>query len=164
MSEGVFMKRSLGLFSGLLALGLLVAMADPRGRARGAAHDGDEKEIRALLQQLGEAWNRHDVKAFMERVAADADAVNRFGQWFHGRPELEKHLTELHAAPFRDMLVDRSSKVEQVRFLTPEVAVAHERAEEKAGRSIRTYVLQRRDGRWWIQSADIIQEGRLPAH
>jgi uncharacterized protein (TIGR02246 family) len=157
------MKWFLGIFSGLLALGLFSA-ADTQGRVRGAANDGDEAEIRALLQQLGEAWNKHDVKAFMARMAEDADAVNRFGQWYRGRTQLEKHLRELHAAPFRDMLVDRSSQIEQVRFLTPEVALAHERVQEKAGRSIRTYVLQRRNGRWWIQSADVIQEGNLPAH
>ena len=157
------MKWFLEIFSALLALGLFSA-ADPQGRARGAAPAGDEAEIRALLRQLGEAWNKHDVKAFMAPVAEDADAVNRFGQWYRGRTQLEKHLRELHAAPFRDMLVDRSSTIEQVRFLTPEVALAHERVQEKAGRSIRTYVLQKREGRWWIQSADVIQEGNLPAH
>src|SRR5262245_30496693 len=157
------MKWLLGLFGGLLALGMFCS-ADPRGRARGAAHDGDEAEIRALIQQLGGAWNKHDVKAFLARMADDADAVNRFGQWYRGRTQLEKHLKELHAAPFRDMLVDRSSQVEQVRFLTPEVALAHERVQEKTGRSIRTYVVQKKDGRWWIQSADVIQIGNLPAH
>jgi hypothetical protein len=62
------------------------------------------------------------------------------------------------------MLVDRSSQVEQVRFLTPEVALAHELVQEKTGRSIRTYVVQKKDGRWWIQSADVIQIGNPPAH
>jgi uncharacterized protein (TIGR02246 family) len=157
------MKWLLGLCGGLLALGLF-SSTDPRGRARGAAPEGDEAEIRALIQQLGEAWNKHDVKTFLGRMAEDADAVNRFGQWYRGRTELEKHLKELHAAPFRDMLVDRSSQVEQVRFLTPEVALAHERVQEKTGQSIRTYVVQKKDGRWWVQSADVIQEGNTPAH
>jgi uncharacterized protein (TIGR02246 family) len=157
------MKWFLGVFSGLLVLGSLVA-AGPRGWAQAAGHAGDEAEIRALLQQLGEAWNKHDVKAFMTPMAEDVDAVNRFGQWYRGRTALEKHLKELHGAPFRDMLVDRSSRIEQVRLLTPEVALAHERVQEKAGRSIRTYVLQKREGRWWVQSADVIQEGNLPAH
>ena len=85
------MKWLLGLCGGLLALGLFCS-ADPRGRARGAASDGDEAEIRALIQQLGEAWNKHDVKAFLARMADDADAVNRFGQWYRGRTQLEKHL------------------------------------------------------------------------
>jgi uncharacterized protein (TIGR02246 family) len=157
------MKWFLGMFSGLLILGSLVA-AGPRGRARAAVNEGDEAEIRAVLQQLGEAWNKHDVKAFMARMAEDVDAVNRFGQWYRGRTPLEKHLRELHSAPFRDMLVDRSSRIEQVRLLTPEVALAHERVQEKAGRSIRTYVLQKKEGHWWVQSADVSQEGNLPAH
>jgi uncharacterized protein (TIGR02246 family) len=158
------MRRFMGMLGGLLVVGSLLAVADRQGGARGAADGEDEKAIRAVIQDLGEAWNKHDVKSFMARAAEDVDAVNRFGQWFHGRTQLEKHLTELHAAPFRDMLVDRSSKVEQVRFLTPDVAVAHERVQEKAGKSVRTYVLQKRDGRWWVQTADVIQEGGPPAH
>jgi uncharacterized protein (TIGR02246 family) len=158
------MRSSLGILALSVPLGLLFATDVSLKGAQAAADDRDEREIRALLQELGEAWNKHDVKAFMSRVAEEADVVNRFGQWFHGRAGIEKHLTELHASPFRDQLVDRSSQVEQVRFLTPELAVAHERTQEKAGHSVRTYVLQKRDGRWQVQSADIIQQGGPSPH
>jgi uncharacterized protein (TIGR02246 family) len=142
--------------STVLAVGLLLAADDPGAEAP-AAREGDEKAIRALLAQLGEAWNQHDVKTFVAGVSEDADVVNRFGQWMKSRAEIEKHLTELHASPIRDFLVDRSTQVEQVRFLTADVVLVHERAKEQAGQSVRTYVLQKRDGRWWVQSAGITQ-------
>jgi uncharacterized protein (TIGR02246 family) len=150
--------------STVFMLGLLIAADDPRPGDRSAAREADETAIQALLRQMGEEWNAHNMKDFATHLAEDADTVNRLGQWMKGRVEIEKHLVGLHASPFRDHLVGRSSKVEQIRFLTPEVAVAHERTNEETGRSVRTYVLQKRDGRWWVQSADVIQEGQPPAH
>ena len=141
------------------AIGLFVAVDDPVAAGRGE----DEEAIRALIEQLGKAWNAHDIKGFSAHLAEDVDVVNRFGRWMSGRAEVEAHLIGLHASPYRDHLVDRSSKVERVRFLTPDVAVAHERAKEEAGQSVRTYVLQKRDGRWWVQSADIAEQKAPPA-
>jgi uncharacterized protein (TIGR02246 family) len=140
----------------VLAVGLLLGADEPRPGTP-AAREGDEKVIRELIGRLAEEWNNHDMKAFSARLAEDADVINRFGHWMKGRAEIEKHLIGLHASPYRDKLVDRSSKVEQVRFLTPDVAIAHERANESTGQSVRSYVLQKRDGRWWIQSADITE-------
>jgi uncharacterized protein (TIGR02246 family) len=157
--------RSLAIvLSTVVLVGLLIAADDPRPGSRSAAREGDEKVIRALLGQMGEEWNAHDIKSFASHFAEDADVVNRRGRWMKGRAEIEKHLVALHASPSRDRLVGRSSKVEQIRFITPDVAVAHERTKEETGRSIRTYVLQRRGGQWWVQSADIIQEGESPPH
>jgi uncharacterized protein (TIGR02246 family) len=146
------------LVASALAVGLLIAADDPKS----VGQTGDEKAIRELLAKSEKDWNAHDVKGFMASVAEDADAVNRFGQFFKGRTALEKHLVELHKAPFRDHLVSRSSTVEQVRFLTPEVALAVERTKEETGQSVRTYVLQKRDGKWWVQSATIVQESAPP--
>jgi uncharacterized protein (TIGR02246 family) len=143
----------------MLAAGLSIAADNPK--PEGA--DGDEKAIRELLTQGEKAWNAHDMKAFMAHVAEDGDAVNRFGVWLKGRAAIEKHLVELHKAPFRDHLVSRSSKTEQVRFLSPEVAIAIERTKEETGQSVRTYVLQKRNGQWWIQSATVVQESSPPA-
>ena len=156
------MRSLASVLAAVLTIGFFVAAGDPKSRPRDATRDGDEKAIRALLGDLEQKWNKHEMKAFSERMAEDADVVNRFGQWMRGRPAIEKHLVELHAAPFRAMLESRTSKVEKVRFLTPDVAVAHELTEERTGQSVRTYVLQKRDGQWWIQSATIIQKGQTP--
>jgi uncharacterized protein (TIGR02246 family) len=104
---------------------------------------------------MAEDWNKHDMKSFTAQFADDGDTVNRFGQRFRGRAKLEGHLIGLHASPIRDHLVGRTSRVEDVRFLTPDVAVAHEVAKEEAGESIRTYVLSKKDGRWKVESATV---------
>jgi uncharacterized protein (TIGR02246 family) len=156
------MKPLASVIAAVLMAGLCLAADDPKPTSRDGSNDVDEKAIRALLGDLEEKWNKHEMKGFSERLAEDADVVNRFGQWIRGRTEIEKHLVGLHASPYRDMLGSRKSTVEQVRFLTPDVALAHELTEERTGHSLRTYVLQKREGRWWIQSASITQKGQQP--
>ena len=102
------------------------------------------------------------MKEFSARLAENADVVNRFGQWMRGRSAIRDHLIGLHGSPFRAQLESRSSRIEQVRFLTPDIALAHELTDERTGKSVRTYVLQKRDGQWWIESADIVQKGQTP--
>jgi uncharacterized protein (TIGR02246 family) len=146
----------------VVTCGLLIAADNPRTGAPDATKEGDEKTIRALLNDLGEEWNKHEMKEFTARMGENADAVNRFGQWMKGRTAIREHLIALHASPIRPMLESRSSKIEQVRFLTSDVALAHELTDERTGQSVRTYVLQKRGGQWWIESADIIQKGQTP--
>ena len=153
------MKSCVVVLAAISAVGLLVAADEPRP----SAQVEDEKAIRAILGEMDKAWNAHDMKAFSAHIAEDVEVVNRFGQWISGKAEVGAHLIGLHASPFRDHLVGRSSKVEKVRFLTPDVAVAHERTKEEAGQSVRTYVLQKRDGRWRVQSADITEQKAPPA-
>jgi uncharacterized protein (TIGR02246 family) len=153
------MKTGLAMLATLLAVGFLLAADDPKSEAKGE----DEKAIRAQLAALEKEWNAHDMKAFSARLAEDVDVVNRFGQWMKGRMAVEKHLIALHAMPFRDHLVGRSSRIEQVRFLAPDLALAHEVTEEETGKSVRTYLLQKRDGTWWIQSANIVDQKAQPA-
>jgi uncharacterized protein (TIGR02246 family) len=155
--------RSLPLvFATAVTVGLLIAAGDPRPVFQAAMKEGDEKAIRTLLRDLEEKWNKHEMKEFSAHLAENADVVNRFGQWMKGRTAILEHLIGLHKMPFRAQLESRSSRIEQVRFLTPDVALAHELTEELTGKSVRTYVLQKRDGLWWIESADIIQKGQSP--
>jgi len=156
------MKLLTSVLAAVVTVGLLIAAGDPRPALQDATKEGDEQTIRALLRDLEENWNRHEMKAFSARLGENADVVNRFGQWMKGRPAILKHLTGLHESPFRPQLESRSSKIEQVRFLGPDVALAHELTEERTGKSVRTYVLQKRDGKWWIESADINQVGQPP--
>jgi uncharacterized protein (TIGR02246 family) len=156
------MRLLTSVFVAVVTLVVLIAASDPRPGLQDATKDGDEKAIRTLLRDLAEKWNQHEMEAFSARLAENADVVNRFGQWMKGRAAILDHLVGLHKSPFRAQLESRSSKIEQVRFLTPDVALAHELTEERTGKSVRTYVLQKRDGHWWIESADITQLGQAP--
>jgi uncharacterized protein (TIGR02246 family) len=119
------------------------------------ARDVDEKVIRSLIARMMDDWNKHDMKSFSSHFADDGDSVNRFGQWFRGRAKIEEHLIELHASPFRDQLVGRTSEVEDVRFITADVAMAHESVKDRTSRYIMMYVLSKKDARWKVESITV---------
>jgi len=130
----------------LLVAGLACA------KAADSASNDEEQAIRSILAEMMENWNNHDIKSFMSHFTVNSDAVTRVGQWIRSRDQHEEHLLELHQSPFRDQLIGRRSTVEDVRFLTPDVAVAHEVVEEKTGKSIRTYVLSKQAGQWKVEA------------
>ena len=133
----------------LFATGLRVAPA------AGGDGDGDEKAIRALIAGMTAAWNNHDMKAYAAAFTADGEIVNRFGQRYRGRDKVLEHLIELHESPFRDRLVGRSSLVESVRFITPDVAMAHDSFKEGKGGDLWTCVLSKKAGQWQVESCNV---------
>jgi uncharacterized protein (TIGR02246 family) len=81
------------------------------------------QQIEALFETLTRHWNRHDAKAYASLWLEDADFVNVLGMHRHGRAELLAELDYLHADRFKNSQVSMQRKT--VRFLTPDVAVAH---------------------------------------
>ncbi|WP_434041632.1 MULTISPECIES: SgcJ/EcaC family oxidoreductase [Sorangium] len=85
----------------------------------------DARAQQALGEQLAAAfcdtWNRHDMDAFSALQAEDADFVNIFGMWWHGRPEIRKNHVGIHETVFRQSRLT-SVRVE-TRFVGPEIAV-----------------------------------------
>lgn len=122
------------------------------------AQNKDEAEIRRVQTRQQDAWNRHDAKAYADLFSDDGDCVNVVGWWWKGRAEIEKKLGEAFAFVFRESTLT-VEKVE-VRFLTPQIAVAHVRwtmvgAKTPKGipeprEGIQTQVLQKRRGKWLI--------------
>jgi uncharacterized protein (TIGR02246 family) len=83
----------------------------------------DEAAVRALYQQLMEAWNEGSGEAYAAPFAADGDLIGFDGTHFRGRHEI---------APFHQRLFDTHLKgtrlvgqVASVRFLSPDVALMH---------------------------------------
>ncbi len=76
-----------------------------------------------MLVERREAFNRHDVKTGCSYFADDADFVNVAGSWWRGRQEIEKNMTQLYAGMFKNIHFNDSET--SIRFITPEVAVAH---------------------------------------
>jgi uncharacterized protein (TIGR02246 family) len=127
--------------------------------ASGADQNSDEAAIRHTVMGLQEAWNRHDTKAFANLFAEDADFVNVAGAWWKGRAEIEEKHRASHATIFRDSTLS----VEQVyvRFLTPDIAIAHvltaligqkmaDGTMVSPRRALLTQVLQKQSGKWLI--------------
>ncbi|HEY7532303.1 MAG TPA: SgcJ/EcaC family oxidoreductase [Nitrospiraceae bacterium] len=126
--------------------------------ALGAQNARDEAEIRDLQVRQQRAWNRHDAKAYAALFTGDGDVVNVVGWWWKGRSEIETNLTAAYAVVFRDSML--KIKDVHVRFLAPDVAVAHVRWSMEGSKTppgipepregIQIQVLQKRDRAWRI--------------
>jgi uncharacterized protein (TIGR02246 family) len=156
-----------------LTAGAILVAAVFAPRSHGAARDRDESEIRALQARQAEAWNRHDAAAYAELFEDDGEVVNVVGWWWKGRAEIESRLTAAFAAVFRESTLTITET--DVRFLTPEIAVAHIRwtmtgartpppiPEPRAG--IQTQVVRKSAGRWRIsafQNTNAVPEMPFP--
>ncbi|NDQ58672.1 MAG: SgcJ/EcaC family oxidoreductase [Acidipila sp.] len=137
----------------VLALAALLAAA-----TNSRAQSPDEKAIRDVEIRQQTAWNNHDAREYAKLFPDDGDVVNVVGWWWKGRAEIEKKLTDAFAWVFRDSTLTITEV--KVRFLTPQIAVAHVRwtmagaktppniPEPKQG--IQTQVLEKRAGKWLI--------------
>jgi uncharacterized protein (TIGR02246 family) len=85
----------------------------------------DEGAIRELQVRQESAWNAHDAHAYAQLFTVDADTVNVLGWWWKSRAELEQ---KLHVG-FSSVFAQSQLHVEEttIRFLTPQVAIAHVR-------------------------------------
>ncbi|MFY9550300.1 MAG: SgcJ/EcaC family oxidoreductase [Thermoanaerobaculia bacterium] len=90
-----------------------------------ATHHEDEAEIRAVAMRQGETWSRHDAKAYAGLFTEDCDVVNVVGWWWKGRAELERKLTAAFTYTFSESQLTITDV--QVRFLSPNIALAHAR-------------------------------------
>ena len=140
---------------------------------RASAQSHDEADIRSVAMRQADTWNRHDAKAYAALFTDDCDVVNVVGWWWKGRAELERKLT----AAFRFVFAKSSLTIGevQVRFLSPEIALAHARwsmvgARTPAGipeprEGIQTLVFTKRSGLWLIsgfQNTHSIPERPFP--
>jgi uncharacterized protein (TIGR02246 family) len=145
------------LFLQTLTLSLVTVVA---GAALGHDQSQDEAEIRGVEKRQQEAWNQHDAKAYANLFTDDGDIVNVIGWWWKGRAEIEKKLTDAYTYVFRESALTVTDV--QVKFLTPEIAVAHVKWTMTGARTpkglpepqqgIQIQVLQKQAGKWLIAS------------
>ena len=160
---------------GLMALAgtSILAAAASMPRTHGAARDRDESEIRAVQTRQADAWNRHDATGYAELFEDDGDVVNVVGWWWKGRAEIESKLTAAFAMVFRDSTLTITQV--EVRFLTPQMAVAHVGWTMTGARTppnipeprqgIQTQVLRKTAGTWRIaafQNTNAVPEMPFP--
>lgn len=158
----------------LLSMLILASAAAWTERAFGAERSQDEAQIRSVETRQAEAWNRRDPKAYANLFAEDGDVVNVLGWWWKGRPQIESKLTAAFAFVFRDSTLTITEV--HVRFLAPEIAVAHVSwsmvgAKAPPGmpeprQGIQLQVLQKQAGQWLIasfQNTNAVPEVPFPA-
>lgn len=129
-------------------------------------------EVTQVVHAFAECWNRHDMNAFAELFAPDAEFVNVVGLWWKGRDEIKKAHEFTHATMFKNSRLTITDVF--VRFSVASIAIARSRwvleghvSPEGAPLPPRTgillSVLARSSGVWSIidaQNTDII-EGAL---
>ncbi|HJR06493.1 MAG TPA: SgcJ/EcaC family oxidoreductase [Pyrinomonadaceae bacterium] len=129
----------------------------------------DEAAIRHVVQQVQDAWNTHDGKAFAAQFAADADYVVVNGLYLKGRDAIEKGHVGIFTTIYKDSRNVATFK--SVRFLRPDVAVAHVEwnlefkvgGETRKGHAMNTMFMTKEGGKWSIaafQNTPIQPEGR----
>ena len=143
--------RALTVFATVFVNGLAAPPAS-------ANQGGDEAEIRAVALRQGETWTRHDANAYAALFTDDCDVVNVLGWRWKGRSELEGKLAAAFTYVFRDSQLTITDV--QVRFLSPEIAVAHARWTMTGARTppgvpeprtgIQTLVFTKTAGHWLI--------------
>jgi uncharacterized protein (TIGR02246 family) len=137
------------------------------------SREQDEAAIRNVEKQQGEAWNRHDAKAYAALFTENGDCVNVVGWWWKGRAEIEKKLTAAFAFVFRESVLTITDV--DVRFPGAEMAIAHVRWSlvgartppnyPKVQQGIQTQMLQKQNGKWMIkafQNTNAIPETPFP--
>jgi len=150
------MKRTLLLLLALIGVVLgqsLTCDAQSYGSSK------DEKAIKKVIDGTTDAFNRHDARAFTSFYTADAELVTVRGERMKGAADIEKGLTAIFAT--RAKAVTLTTLDISVRFIRPEVAVAHvtnelsglispQGAQLPAHRELSIRVLVKQRGRWFV--------------
>lgn len=148
------MSKRLSFFAvAAMALMLYAIMTNAQTSQNASA---DETAIRQIVQQVQDAWNAHDGKAFAAPFATDADYVVVNGMYIKGREAIEQGHTQIFSTIYKES--KNAATVKSVRFLRPDVAVAHvewnlefrEGGETRRGQAMNTMVLTKEEGRWGI--------------
>lgn len=141
-------------FTAAMAFGVLFAVMSHAQAPQGAG--SDEAAIRQIVQQVQDGWNAHDGKAFAAPFATDADYVVVNGLYLKGREAIEQGHTQIFSTIYKES--KNAATVKSVRFLRPDVAVAHVEwnlefragAETKRTQAMNTMVLTKEGDRWGI--------------
>src|SRR5260370_30445039 len=83
----------------------------------------DEEAIKKVIVEMTEGFNKHDAQAATRMYTADADLVTVRGETYKGAAEMEKGLAAIFRTRARDATLKTLNTT--VRFLRPDVAVAH---------------------------------------
>lgn len=124
-----------------------------------AQRPNNEEQVRQAVQSFHAAFNSHDFGSAEEYTTEDWNHINPLGGWTRGRDAVLKELKEVHSTFLKGV----SSTIEDVsvRFASPDVAVVTvtsrsstfitpDGVRHENERSIRTFVVVKRNSRWLI--------------
>jgi uncharacterized protein (TIGR02246 family) len=124
----------------------------------------DANAIRAVIDRQADAWNRHDMDAYLADTTPDVDWVNIVGMHWEGRETVRRAHAALHKGIFAHSRLLRPDSLE-LRQIAPGIVIAVKvnRIEGAApspdgrpypeGGNIMTFVFVKTDEGWRISHA-----------
>jgi len=124
--------------------------------------------VSLIPRRFAEAWNRKDVPAVFADYAEDADFINVFGMWWHGKERFVKEHADRFATIFARSTIAFTDV--KVREIPPNAAVVHgiwsltglrtpDGAAAKDRTGILVFMLEKRADGWRVvasQNTDIV--------
>ena len=96
-------------------------------RSQSAEARKDEAAIRGIIAATTEAFSRHDAKGWAQYCTSDAQLVTVRGEFMQGAAQIERGMATIFQT--RGRRVTLETRDVSVRFLRPDVALAHVRNE-----------------------------------
>ena len=120
----------------------------------------DAAQIRAALKGMDDAWNRHDMQAFVSYMADDAEWVNVVRMRWKGKEQVYRAHQAFHQTIFKNRQLHEPESTE-LRPVAPDCVVAMivQAADgfttpsghvEPPGRGVLTVVFINRNGTWLV--------------
>ena len=162
----------------LIATACCLGLAFGVTRAWTASNEGgistdlkNEKLVRAMYEDLIDAWNRHDVPAVARLWAIDGDHLEPDGTVAKGRDAVTKLFTRQHESVFKESTLDMN--LQDVWFHGDNLAIVDGSYELKGAklpngteiaprRGHFTSVLLYEDGRWQVAASRLMIPTSLP--
>jgi uncharacterized protein (TIGR02246 family) len=119
----------------------------------------EEAAVRDVVSNFAESWNRAGMPGFSDLFTDDADFVVITGKWLKGRSEIVSYHKELLGSLYKGSHLAPDTVT--VRFLQPDVAVAHANWEvsytkdgnEQKRTALMTLTFTKQAGKWQIAAA-----------
>ena len=124
----------------------------------GGANQSDEAQVRKVIADFGDAWDRHDAKAMAALHTEDVNFINIFGEWWKTRLQVEANLERIHSEGGGMAHSTMKMRTEQVKFPAANVAIVHGIVElfnappPTLGENHFIRVMVKEHGRWLISS------------
>jgi len=78
-------------------------------------NEADEKEIRAIIKGLDDAWNSGNAMTWADNYTQDGEFMNINGKVFEGKLAVETHHAEIFSTTFKNSKVE--SIIRRIRWL-----------------------------------------------
>lgn len=133
------------------------------------AGEPDEPDVRKVVADFTDTWDRHDAKAMAALHTEDVNFINIFGEWWKTRSEVERNLTRIHSEGGGMAHSTMKIRIEQVQFPAKNVAIVHGVVElfnappPTLGENHFIRVIVKQHGKWLISSFQNTRIGQPPS-